>query len=352
MKIRFLMATAALMLFFAMGTACAANLFTGNVKAMELENGDFIASGTRIYNNLNKGTVSDLMRLNMHLVFRTDSGDTEAEQEAAYHETVTVRAKTGQASTIWEITGMGTQAQNGQFYFYLKAHSEHPDADKNCVCDQCGWKGVHKEGNRQPYADSTCLQEGSTEYFTCSKCKGIFADKQMTILIENISDTVIPKKPHSLTIYQPASDATCEDAEKEEFWQCDQCFSRFADSEGKTDFVPGSVTGALGHNFDQTVWNANEDEHWNECLNGCGKKENMGIHTFTIHFVQQQASVNHAGFGYDECGQCGYRKPFEIDALAPLPQTGDDAAPSVWALASFAAACVLFAMYRKARRVG
>lgn len=106
-----------------------------------------------------------------------------------------------------------------------------PTCTKKAVCSDCkaeyGELAKHKL-TKTDKVDSTCTATGHQAYWTCSECKGIFADEQGTTAT-TLDKLTIEKKAHTPGDY--VTNAT------EHFKTCSVCGIEIKDSRAKHTFV-------------------------------------------------------------------------------------------------------------------
>ena len=92
--------------------------------------------------------------------------------------------------------------------------------------------------------DASCTEDGTEAYWECSKCKGIFADANAEMKIDQ--PVSIPATGHTVTPHATIH-ATCTENGTEAYWQCTVCRKLFAD-EGTTKEISAPVViKAEGH---------------------------------------------------------------------------------------------------------
>ena len=164
--------------------------------------------------------------------------------------------------------------------------------------------------------DATCTATGCEAYWTCSQCKGIFADDKGETAT-TLDKLTIAKKDHTPGDY--VTNAT------EHFKTCTVCGTEIKDSRAKHDFVKDEATGvetcktcgyAIGgtvgedhqHTADTSKWLRDETNHWHKCTdaNCTAHLDNEG-HKFTT----KSETVGKTTTTVSTCSVCGYVKRTE-----------------------------------------
>lgn len=98
--------------------------------------------------------------------------------------------------------------------------------------------------------EATCLENGNSEYYTCTKCKKFFSDAECTIPIDENS-WIIPANGHSLTGI-PAQEPTCTAAGNAAYWQCNNCGQFYSDANAEIQIEKDSwVREILPHEYNE-----------------------------------------------------------------------------------------------------
>lgn len=164
--------------------------------------------------------------------------------------------------------------------------------------------------------DATCTATGCEAYWTCSQCKGIFADDKGETAT-TLDKLTIAKKDHTPGDYVTNA--------AEHFKTCTVCGTEIKDSRAKHDFVKDEATGvetcktcgyAIGgtvgedhkHTADESKWLRDETNHWHECTdaNCTAHLDNEG-HKFTT----KSETVGKTTTTVSTCSVCGYVKRTE-----------------------------------------
>ncbi len=117
--------------------------------------------------------------------------------------------------------------------------------------------------------EATCLEDGCKEYWECTACSKLFADKDAkteTTMKELTIDKSEGK--HELTAHE-AKEATCTEDGNKAYWECMLCEKLFEDSDAKKEItLADTVISAEGHNLayvaakEATVEEAGNTEYW------------------------------------------------------------------------------------------
>ena len=164
--------------------------------------------------------------------------------------------------------------------------------------------------------DATCTATGCEAYWTCSQCKGIFADDKGETAT-TLDKLTIAKKDHTPGDYVTNA--------AEHFKTCTVCGTEIKDSRAKHDFVKDEATdvetcktcgyatgGTVGedhqHTADTSKWLRDETNHWHKCTdaNCTAHLDNEG-HKFTT----KSETVGKTTTTVSTCSVCGYVKRTE-----------------------------------------
>lgn len=189
----------------------------------------------------------------------------------------------------------------------------------------------------------TCGQDGSREYYSCSKCGKKFADGAGTQEITDVKvpatgqhgetevrdaaaateesegytgDTyckvcgnkiaagaVIAKLPHThVMTLTPAVKPSCETDGNVAYYTCGKCGKKYADAEGKTELADVTAK-ATGHSLG--AWSSDNANHWKKC-SVCGKELEKSAHAF-VWVVDKAATEDETGLRHEECS-CGAKR--------------------------------------------
>ena len=88
----------------------------------------------------------------------------------------------------------------------------------------------------------TCTEAGTVEYWSCSKREKNFSDEAGTTELTNI---IVPATGHDMT-HHDAVAPTCTEAGTVEYWSCSKCEKNFSDANGTTELT-SIVAPATGH---------------------------------------------------------------------------------------------------------
>ncbi|MBQ5332859.1 MAG: hypothetical protein J6K92_06330 [Oscillospiraceae bacterium] len=157
-----------------------------------------------------------------------------------------------------------------------------------------------------PAVEPTCTETGLTEGSHCSVCSEDIVEQE-----------VVPAKGHSL-VKTERTEATCTGGGNIEFWTCTVCGKLFSDSEGKAEITDTSIS-ANGHQF-SADWSKDSDDHWHDCLNGCGEISEKNAHTYGDWKITQLAAPTADGTKERACTVCGY---VQTDTVKYVPDSDD-----------------------------
>lgn len=178
--------------------------------------------------------------------------------------------------------------------FTDKNGNNETDADKLVI------PAAHKLVKTDAKA-ATCTTPGNKEYWTCSVCEKVFSDAAGKNKIA-LADTTIAALGHELTKTDKV-DSTCTATGHEAYWTCSRCKGIFADEQGTTATTLDKLTIAKkAHTPGDYVTNATE--HFKTC-SVCGTeiKDSRAKHTF----VKDETT------GVETCSVCGYAIGGKVD---------------------------------------
>ena len=136
------------------------------------------------------------------------------------------------------------------------------------VIDAEGHEMTHHEA-----VPATCTEDGTLEYYSCSRCNKNFADENGTNEMTSIVDV---KKGHAMTHHE-AVPATCTEDGTLEYYYCSRCNKNFADENG-TNEMTSIVDAKTGHSYTlvpevaKTCTTDGTKAHYVCNNDGCGKK--------------------------------------------------------------------------------
>lgn len=171
--------------------------------------------------------------------------------------------------------------------------------------------------------DSTCTATGHEAYWTCSRCKGIFADEQGTTAT-TLDNLTIEKKAH--TPGEFVTNAT------EHFKTCSVCGTEIEKSREKHTFVKDDTTGvetckcgyAIGGKVDENHqhaagndWFRDENNHWHKCTDPkCTAHVDEAKHAFKTVSTTKDGNKTTT---VEKCETCGYVKTTTVDNTPVTP---------------------------------
>ena len=119
-------------------------------------------------------------------------------------------------------------------------------------CDTCGteWEetlqATGHDLTKTEAKAATCTEAGNNEYWSCSKCDGVFADENAT-QETTVEAQTISAMGHKLTKTE-AKAATCTEAGNKEYWSCSECDGVFADENATQETsIAQQTIPATGH---------------------------------------------------------------------------------------------------------
>ena len=149
---------------------------------------------------------------------------------------------------------------------------------------------------------ATCTTTGNKEYWTCDVCKKHFADDKAKTEIEDLKDVTVAALGHELTKTDKV-DSTCTATGHEAYWTCSRCKGIFADEQGTTATTLDKLTiEKKAHTPGDYV--TNKTEHFKTCsVCGIEIKDSRAKHTF----VKDETT------GVETCSICGYAIGGKVD---------------------------------------
>lgn len=189
----------------------------------------------------------------------------------------------------------------------------------------------------------TCGQDGSREYYSCSKCGKKFADGAGNQEITDVKvpatgmhgetevrgavaateesegytgDTyckvcgnktatgqAVPRLPHTHAMTKTDAKApSCEADGNVEYYTCGKCGKKYADADGLRELEDVTVK-AKGHT--PGAWESDSGNHWKKCT-ACGRELEKSAHAFRW-VVDKAATEDETGLRHEECG-CGAKR--------------------------------------------
>lgn len=185
-------------------------------------------------------------------------------------------------------------AGNIEYYTCSKCSKNFSDAEGTTVVTktEIPATGNHTEEVRNAVA-ATEEAPGYTGDTYCSVCDTLLA-----------SGTEIPQLPHTHVMNKVDKvDATCEDDGTIEYYECTKCHKKYADEDG-TQEVTDIVIPATGHTLTDN-WLSDANTHWKVCFI-CTEKVDEAAHTFTW-VLDKAATLDETGLKHEEC-VCGYTR--------------------------------------------
>lgn len=165
---------------------------------------------------------------------------------------------------------------NGEF-------SKHTGGTATCtakaVCETCGQPygelGAHKLTKTDAKA-ATCTEAGNEAYWTCSGCGKYFSDENGTNEIEKDS-WVLKTLGHDMT-KTDAKEATCTEDGNNEYYTCSRCGGVFKDEAGtQATTVEAETLKKLGHDW------SNKDGICAVCHTKCDRVHKPGTTCSVCH---------------------------------------------------------------------
>ena len=173
--------------------------------------------------------------------------------------------------------------------------------------------------------DSTCTATGHEAYWTCSRCKGIFADDQGT-KATTLKDLTIAKKAHTPSEFYVITTT-------EHYKTCADCGAEIENSRAKHTFVKNETTGvetcsvcgyAIGGKVDENHqhaagndWFRDENNHWHKCTDPkCTAHVDEAKHDFKTVSTTKDGNKTTT---VEKCETCGYVKTTTVDNTPVTP---------------------------------
>lgn len=172
--------------------------------------------------------------------------------------------------------------------------------------------------------DSTCTATGHEAYWTCSRCKGIFADEQGTTAT-TLDKLTIAKKAHTPSEFYVITNT-------EHYKTCSVCGTEIENSRAKHTFVKNETTGvetckcgyAIGGKVDENHqhaagndWFRDENNHWHKCTDPkCTAHVDEAKHDFETVSTTKDGNKTTT---VEKCETCGYVKTTTVDNTPVTP---------------------------------
>lgn len=195
---------------------------------------------------------------------------------------------------------------------------------------------------------ATCVEDGNTAYWTCTKCNKIFSDAECKIETK-LADTVIAKGEHVYTKYELSADATCT-AHAKETAKCDICkeathtrdipatmvahtFKNYVSDNNATCIKDGTMSATcemckIEKDTKDEVGSKERAEHTPDkdgvrCTL-CGK-ELVCVHTYsTEKLITKVAKCDEDGQKAIVCSKCQAHKPGSEEVIPALGHKWDE----------------------------
>lgn len=104
-----------------------------------------------------------------------------------------------------------------------------------------------------------------------------------------------------------AVDATCVETGNKAYYICNNCERYFEDEDATNEITDKDsvIISALGHDWDETNWQQDEENHWKKC-NRCSETKELDKHNFKW-VIDKEAVGTEKGSRHEECEICKYR---------------------------------------------
>ena len=134
-----------------------------------------------------------------------------------------------------------------------EATCTEPGITNGNVCSVCGkvlsstttTPALGHDKTHHEAVAAKCTEDGTVEYWNCSRCNKNFSDEDCTKLLDSV---VAPKTGHNMT-YNKAKDATCTEDGNMEYYCCSNCNKNFADKDGTSEITGKVIIGKTGHSI-------------------------------------------------------------------------------------------------------
>ena len=239
------------------------------------------------------------------------------------------------------------------------------DGIETATCSRCtaaNTRSVKKPGHNPVHHEAVsaqCLTDGNIEYWTCSRCSGIFSDSSCETSI-SANETISQQLGHDLGEWVQTTEPTCTEEGIEtrycsrcefaetrpvdalghdltrtdlksptctepgnpEYWTCSRCSKHFHNKDGTYEFTEQEsiVTAALGHDFGKwsqinapTCTTAGlKTHHCSRCNITETESVNPLGHIFVPHAAKAPTCKNIGWNAYETCSRCDYSSYQEI----------------------------------------
>ncbi len=238
-------------------------------------------------NKISAGTVIPKLS-HTHVMVKTEAvkADCEKDGNVEYYTCSKCRKKFADEAGTKELTNVVIRATGHTGDGWRKDEESHWK-----VCSVCG-----KEFDKKAHDYKWVVDKAATEDETGlshEEC-GICGSKRS-------EGTVTDKLDHVHTMIKTdAVKPGCEKDGNVEYYTCSKCRKRFADKDG-TKELTDVVIKATGHTGGD--WLKDEESHWKVC-SVCGKEFDKESHTYKW-VVDKEATEAEGGLAHEECGGCG-----------------------------------------------
>ena len=100
--------------------------------------------------------------------------------------------------------------------------------------------------------DSTCTEQGNIAHWYCKTCFTFFEDEKGTVIIENRGDVQLHTAAHTLSHYEAVAPSGRQNGNVE-YWQCEECYQYFLDSQGWLAVSQDSTVSLAAYNIPDFV---------------------------------------------------------------------------------------------------
>lgn len=167
-------------------------------------------------------------------------------------------------------------------------------------------------------APATCTEDGTVEYWHCTKCGKDYADEQGSTELTSVKEDA---HGHDMTRHE-AVPATCTEDGTREYWSCRHCNKKFADESG-TEEIQNITVKASGHSYGEYVVTTpatctekgEETATCAKCQHELTREINALGHSYGEYVVTTPATCTEKGEETATCAKCQHELTREINAL-------------------------------------
>ncbi|MDY5931132.1 MAG: hypothetical protein SPJ34_03780 [Candidatus Ornithospirochaeta sp.] len=144
--------------------------------------------------------------------------------------------------------------------------------------------------------EPTCLRDGYDAYWSCSMCGLLFSDEECSNPV-TMEDLRIPRLPHS-AVHHDETESTCLEHGVYEHWSCSSCGKLFRDEQCTTEMSQLDTVKPLADHAWHEGYQADSLHHWKVC-SVCYQTGAEESHS------REYGADEHSH--WEKCSVCGYQ---------------------------------------------